>query len=649
MTRGRGATPASVLVICLLLMLSGIAAMARTPANAQEQDRAPSERFDLIAATIPELQRAMASQSVTSVGLVDAYLARIAAYDQAGPRLNAILHVNPQARQQAADLDRERRAQGPRGPLHGIPIILKDNYDTADMPTTAGSVALAGFTPPADAFQVRKLREAGAVIVAKANMEELAMGITTIGSLGGQTRNPYDPRRNPGGSSGGTGAAVAAGFAAFGMGSDTCGSIRIPASHNNLVGLRATKGLSSIAGIVPLSHTQDVGGPLTRSVTDLAIVLDATIGSDPDDPATAVLDGRELPGFEEGLAGATIAGARIGKLTALIERDVSESSVIDVVEAALEYMEEQGAEIIDIEVPGMSDLIEKSGVIRHEFKFDFIDYLSARAGAPISSLTEMLEGGLHHQAMKSRFENIDEVEERDSAEYLAALQWREILRRTVVQVLDEHQLDAIAYPTIVQRPKHVGERQPGSNCALSAQSGLPAISIPAGFTTDGLPVGLELLGRPFDDAALVALAFAFEQGTSHRASPSVTPSLVNGEAPGPVSFDVSVNTDQEDAGGASPVRGAMFTLDPTQNRLHYILAIPEGSLVEVLAVTLHVGQEGQGPAIARLAGIGAQQRAGEVELRPADRWALDKGEIYLRVFTRADPLGTRRGRLILPR
>ncbi len=646
MTAVRGATSASATAICLLL-LGGVASLAPGSASVQEQDRAAAS-FTLLDATIPELQQAMASGAATSVDLVDAYLARIEAYDQAGPRLNAILHLNPKAREQAAEFDRERRDQGPRGPLHGVPIILKDNYDTADMPTSAGSVALAGFTPVADAFQVRKLREAGAVILAKANMEELAMGITTISSLGGQTLNPYDPRRNPGGSSGGTGAAVAAGFAAFGMGSDTCGSIRIPASHNNLVGLRPTKGLSSIAGIVPLSHTQDVGGPLARSVTDLAIVLDATIGPDPDDPATAVLEGRELPRFEDGLGSAAIAGTRFGKLTALIERDVAEDSVVDVIDAAFEHLQEQGAEIIDVEVPGMLDLIEKSGVIRHEFKFDFIDYLSARAGAPISSLTEILQGGLHHQAMTSRFENIDEVEERGSAEYLAALNWREILRDTVVQVLDEHELDAIAYPTIVQRPKHVGERQRGSNCALSAQSGLPAISIPAGFTADGLPVGLELLGRPFDDVPLVALAFAFEQGTSHRVLPSVTPSLVNGAAPPPLSFEVSV-TEREDAGGTSTVRGATFILDSTRNRLRYTLTIPESAFAEVLTVTLHVGEEGQGPAIARLAGIGAKQRAGEIELRPADRWALDKGEIYLRVFTRADPQGTRRGRLVLPR
>ncbi len=247
--------------------------------------------FEVWEATIPEIQSAMEEGRVTSVQLVDLYLARIEAYDQKGPALNSILRINPNARSVAEGLDRERAESGARGPLHGIPMILKDNYDTVDMPTTAGSIALAGLVPHDDGFQVRKLREAGAIVLAKANMHELARGITSISSLGGQTRTPYDPSRNPGGSSGGTGASVAASFAAVGIGSDTCGSIRIPSAHHNLVGLRPTKGLSSIDGIIPLSHTQDTGGPLARSVVDLAIVLDATVGPDAADDATRILEG----------------------------------------------------------------------------------------------------------------------------------------------------------------------------------------------------------------------------------------------------------------------------------------------------------------------------------------------------------------------
>ncbi len=273
-----------------------------TPPIAQDQS------VEVFEASIPDLQEAMADGRITAVQLVDAYLARISAYDQGGAALNSIVFLNPNARTQAAALDQERARSGARGPLHGIPIILKDNYDTADLPTSGGSIALAGMIPPDDAFQVRKLREAGAIILAKSNMHELAAGITTISSVGGQTRNPYDPSRNPGGSSGGTGAAIAASFAAIGWGSDTCGSIRIPASHHNLFGLRPTKGLSSIDGIIPLSHTQDVGGPLARTVTDLAIGLDATVGADPADPATRIMADRPPPRFVDGLDAEALKG-----------------------------------------------------------------------------------------------------------------------------------------------------------------------------------------------------------------------------------------------------------------------------------------------------------------------------------------------------
>src|SRR4051794_32860987 len=225
--------------------------------------------FEVAEKSIAELQAALSAGEVTSRELVEAYLARIEAYDRGGPRLNAIIAVNARARDDAEALDRERRERGARGPLHGIAIVIKDNMETADMPTTGGSIALAGFTTGADAFQVRRLRDAGAIILAKTNLHELASGITNVSSMGGQTLNPYAPSRHPGGSSGGTAAAVAASFAAAGMGSDTCGSIRIPAGANNLFGLRGTLGLSSRAGIIPLSHTQDIAGPLARTVLDL--------------------------------------------------------------------------------------------------------------------------------------------------------------------------------------------------------------------------------------------------------------------------------------------------------------------------------------------------------------------------------------------
>src|SRR5689334_4261038 len=273
--------------------------------------------FEVAESAIADEQKAMSAGRLTAKALVQAYLDRIEAFDHRGPRLNALITLNSNALREAEALDRERAAKGPRGPLHGIPVIVKDNYSTAEMQTTAGTMALLGFVPKSDAFQVRKLREAGAVIIAKSNLHELASGITTVGSAFGQTLNPYDPSRNPGGSSGGTGAAIAASLAAAGMGSDTCGSIRIPSSVNNLVGLRPTKGLSSIAGIVPLSTTQDVGGPLARSVADLAVMLDATIGEDPADPATKLPAGQTRPKFVDALHADALKGARIGILEPL--------------------------------------------------------------------------------------------------------------------------------------------------------------------------------------------------------------------------------------------------------------------------------------------------------------------------------------------
>ncbi|HKK23855.1 MAG TPA: amidase, partial [Pseudohaliea sp.] len=250
--------------------LMAVAAATCCTLNAFAADFNPLEK------SILELQVALEGGKTSSADLVDFYLERIERFDDKGPALNSMATLNPRAREQAAMLDRERRKNGPRGPLHGIPLVVKDNYQTEDMPTEAGSRSLAGFAPPEDAELVRRLRAAGVIMLGKTNMHEFAYGIESVGSAFGITRNPYDPGRNPGGSSGGTGAAVAANFAVAGLGSDTCGSIRIPAAHNALVGLRGTQGASSRNGIIPLSSTQDIGGPLARSVTDLAMLLDVT-------------------------------------------------------------------------------------------------------------------------------------------------------------------------------------------------------------------------------------------------------------------------------------------------------------------------------------------------------------------------------------
>lgn len=597
----------------------------------------------VVEATILELQDDMATGRVTSVELVDAFFARIEAYDGRGPNINAMIRLNPNARSEAAALDRERAMRGPRGPLHGIPIILKDNYDTFDIPTTGGSIALAGLVPPDDAFQVRKLREAGAIILGKANMHELAMGITTISSLGGQTRNPYDPTRNPGGSSGGTGAAIAASFAVIGWGSDTCGSIRIPSSQNNLFGLRPTKGLSSIDGIIPLSHTQDVGGPLARTAMDLAIALDATIGPDSADPATRALEGRSLPHFADALDANALRGARLGVLTAAFGDAPEDRELGRVVRDAIGQMKEAGAEIIDsVEIPNLDSLLEGSGLIHFEFKFDFIDYLAGTPGAPVSSIRDILDRGLHHAVMESRFRRRDSVESRDSEEYHAALAKQAKVRGAVIATLEAQQLDALIYPTMRRKAARIGDPQRGSNCRLSANSGLPALSVPAGFTDDGLPVGIELLGAPFSDPRLVGLGFALEQATDHRRPPASTPPLEDGRAPEPIAFEVS-------ATGAGAAAHAEFVFDITTGALSYDITVSDVAAENVFAVGLQrIGDREDGPMVFRLSGLGVAAASGQVTLGYSHREALTDGRLYLRVYTRDHPAGAARGRLLIP-
>jgi len=622
-------------------MLAVLFAFPVSGLSASLQDSS-QEPIDVFEATIPELQEAMAAGRVTAAELVDAYLARIKAYDQSGPELNSLIRLNPNARSQAEALDRERATSGPRGMLHGIPVILKDNYDTADMPTTAGSIALAGNVPPDDAFQVRKLREAGAVILGKSNMHELAMGITTISSLGGQTRNPYDLSRNPGGSSGGTGAAITANFAPIGWGTDTCGSIRIPAAQNNLFGLRPTKGLSSIDGIIPLCHTQDVGGPLARTTIDLAIGLDATIGPDPADPATRALDSVPLPRFVDALDSTALGGARLGVLT-ISFGDAPEDQESDrVVRAALEQMQELGAEIIEIEIPGLDTLLRGSSLIGLEFKFDFIDYLAATPDAPMASLQDILDRGMYHESLQSRLRSRNQVEQRDSDEYRAVLAKRRAIRSAVIATLNEEQLAALVYPAIRRKAARIGDPQRGANCQLSAASGLPALSMPAGFTADGLPVGLELLGMPFDDAHLLGLGYSFEQAFDPRRPPPSTPPLVAQRAPDPVVYELLAEGPGADIAGR-------FVYDVTAGTLTFDVAVSGVPAERVHAVNLQTVVDGRiGPIVHRISGPGVAAAAGVLTLSSAERDALLKGRLYASVFTAAHPGGAVRGVLVVP-
>lgn len=596
---------------------------------------AQATRFEVLEKTIPELQNAMQAGEVTSRQLVSLYVARIAAYDRTGPHLNAIVIVNPNALRDAEALDRERAAKGPRGPLHGIPIVVKDNYETLDMPTAAGSLALAGYRSKADAFQVRKLRDAGAVIIGKTNMHELAYGLTSVSSVAGQTRNPYDLSRAPGGSSGGTGAAIAANFAAAGMGSDTCGSIRIPASSNNLVGLRGTRGLASGTGIVPLSKTQDIGGPLARTLHDLAIVLDATVGVDPADETTKAAAGRIPSSYVEALGPGGLKGARLGLLKAYFVDDEEGSAVV---RRAVDQMKKEGADVVEIDVPGLTDLLRESGVILSEFKFDLAEFLASRESAPVRSLDEILKLGLYDTAVDAVLRRSNATETRDSDAYRRALVKREAIRHAVVATLDEHRLAALVYPTIRRKPARIGEPQLGSNCQLSASSGLPALSVPAGFTDDGLPIGVEFLGRPWSESDLLKIGYGWEQAAKLRRTPFSTPALVNGRAPAPVTFDAR----------NGPLR-ARFTYDRTTGALAYEVTVATVAVDDLRVIALHRGsKDGMGPLIARLVEPGALNATGTVSLGYIDRAALIEGRLYLQMYTRQAPTGTLRAALVLP-
>ena len=485
----------------------------------------PVVPFRLMEATISETQAALKSGTITSEQLVNMYLARIEAFDKQGPAINAVIRLNPNAVFEAQVLDAERRSSGPRGPLHGIPVLLKDNFDTADMPTAASAASLATSIAPDDGFMVRKLREAGAVFLGKVNMSEFAWTITTISSLGGQTLNPYDLTRNPGGSSGGTGAAIAANFAMFGTGSDTCGSIRIPASHQSLVGLRATQGLFSRDGIVPLALTQDMGGPITRTVEDTAITLDAIAGYDPNDPATIVSEEHTPSTYTAFLKSGRLRKARVGLLLDAILPAQTDPDVAGVVSAAAAELRGLGAEVMEVTIPNYAT-IGNFSIITREFKTNLEAYLAATPAAPVKTLQQILDTGTVHAGALSLFNQALTFPSIDTEDYRQRLAARAVFRDAIVKVLDDNQLDALIYPTMRHKPVVVPlTSQPGSNCRVSAHSGLPAISVPAGFTPDGIPVGIEFLGREFTEGHLLELAYSWEQATQYRRPPSTTPDL----------------------------------------------------------------------------------------------------------------------------
>lgn len=517
----------------ILLLALGLASILSAPLRAAE---IPLDR-----ATIADLGAAMNAGTLTSEKLVRMYLARIAAYDRQGPSIHAVITLNPRALQTAQALDRERRATGPRSPLHGIPVLLKDNFDTADLPTTGGSILLEGSLPPDDAFVVKKLRDAGAIVLAKVNLSEFASG-GAHSSLGGQTLNPHDLTRTPSGSSGGTGAGIAANFAPLGLGTDTGGSIRGPSTSNGIVGLKPTHGLLSRDGIIPLALSFDTGGPMARSVRDVALALGAMTGVDAADPATQKSQGRYATDYTQYLKKDALKGARIG-----IARDfLGQDAEVDwVVESALAAMRAAGATVVDVRYPKwlLDARTEFYAALRYpEFAAQIAQYLAtvdARYPKDIQQLiaaAESVRGTrpdgagpnpprwnlMKREAASGSLEDPRYTVVRDHG--------LPLVRAALEGLIGANRLDAIVYPTSPRRPAQIaapaGEGGGvGSATNFANLSGFPDLIVPAGFTSDDLPVGLSFFGPAFSEPTLLALGYAFEQTTQALRLPVNTPAL----------------------------------------------------------------------------------------------------------------------------
>jgi amidase len=511
------------------MSVAAVMSIAASPAGAQQ------DAFHFQEATIAGIHTALASGELTCVQLTKLYLDRIAAYDKQGPALHAIITVNPKAMEIAAEMDRSYRAsRAGAGALHCIPIILKDNFNTFDMPTSGGNVSMKASVPPADAFTVARIRKAGALILAKSNLQEFARGGMSISSLGGQVRNPYDLGRTPGGSSGGTGAAIAANFAVLGTGSDTGQSIRSPASANNLVGIRPTRGLVSRAGVIPNSLTQDEIGPIMRTVTDAALLLDVMAGYDPADPITA-FGVKRIPGsYTQLLRTDALKGARIGVMTNLFGTAERHTEVNQVMEGVIAQMAGLGAKIIRFELPEYDALAPAVGTSQFEARTVMDRYFAALGpNAPIKSFADLVAAKTS-AVQKTLEAELAVVDGMNSQAYKDRTLNRDKLRLAVAKKMADLELDAILYPLqkILVAPV-AAEDQLERNGTLSNGTGFPAVTFPGGFSAPtasaplGVPVGAELLGLDYTEPKLLGYAYAFEQASGLRKLPKSTPPLPN--------------------------------------------------------------------------------------------------------------------------
>jgi amidase len=513
----------------------------RVVAPTAEYGAAEVKAFELEEITIPELQDGMKSGKFTARSLVEKYHARIEEIDKRGPAINAIIELNPDALSVADALDQERKAKGPRGPLHGVPVLIKDNIDTADkMMTTAGSLALVGSKPSKDAFVAQRLRTTGAVILGKTNLSEWANirsshSISGWSGRGGLTKNPYALDRNACGSSSGTGSGISANLAAVGIGTETDGSIVCPSSSNGLAGIKPTVGLVSRSGIIPISHSQDGAGPMCRTVRDAAILLGALTGVDPEDSATAASAGKSQTDYVQYCDPNGLKGARIG----VARRYFGFSDAVDaLMEQSLGVLKEQGATLVDpadIETLGKFDESEFL-VLLYELKADLNAYLARLGpGAPVRTLQDVIEFNDRNRQREMPYFGQDVFLKAQAKgpltdkEYLDAVAKNHQLARTegVDALMDKHHLDAIVAPTggpawltDLITGDHVG----GGSSNAAAVAGYPNINVTAGFVS-GLPVGISFFGRAWSEPTLIKLAYSFEQATKARQAPRFLPTI----------------------------------------------------------------------------------------------------------------------------
>ncbi|MFL5614217.1 MAG: amidase family protein [Gemmatimonadaceae bacterium] len=512
-----------ILVLPLVAVSRTLIAQAAAPAP-----------FRVEETTISEIHSAMRGGGLTCRALVEQYLRRIDAYDKNGPALNAIVVVNPAALRVADSLDARFRREGITGPLHCIPVIVKDNFETVDLPTTAGSLSLQGFVSNKDAFLVRRLREAGAIVLAKSNMAEFAFSpYETVNSiLPGYTKNPYALDRVTAGSSGGTAAAVAANLGEVGLGTDTGNSIRGPSAHQALVGIRSTMGLTSRGGVVPLNLSADIAGPMARSVADAVAVFQVVAGYDPADSVTLAARDRPMPNYTASLVRDGLRGARIGVLRQAYERTSLDPEVRDIFERAVMDLRRAGSAVVDtVLVPTLDSLFSAHRGQCNPFKYDLERWIASTGGrTPVKTLDEIIRSNRYHPSIQKRLELAQAVDRPPEQTPGCADrdQFREGLRAAVLRVMDVQKLDALVYPTWSNPPRLIGDLNTpaGDNSQLfSPSTGWPAITVPMGYTRGTLPAGMTFFGRAWSEPLLIRLAYGYEQSTHHRHPPSTTPPL----------------------------------------------------------------------------------------------------------------------------